>query len=128
MELRGQTFDESRVGSARTRAQLMIEMANNEPPVTKIDELMQQRDRIPAARDADEIAGAWGKIPQGFQIPIGSLLYSIAHFLSRPLPRSGVKRWIATFGCDGNGGAVFPTSRPEVAIHQKNSKSRFDNE
>lgn len=115
MELRGQTFGESRIGFARTTTQLMIEMANNEPPVTKIGELMQERDRIAAARDADEIAGARGEIPQGFQIPIALLLYLIAHRLSRPLPRNGVKRARDLRAS----GAYFHPLRREVAAHQK---------
>ena len=64
----GQTFDESRVGFARATTQLMIEMANNEPPVTKIDELMQQCDRIATARDADEIPSVLRKLLENLQL------------------------------------------------------------
>ena len=42
----------------------MIEMANNEPVVTKIHELMQERDRIAAARNADEIRLVLWKLPE----------------------------------------------------------------
>lgn len=51
-----QTFDELRIGLARATAQLMIEMADDEAPVAKIEELMQQGDRIAAAGDADEVS------------------------------------------------------------------------
>jgi hypothetical protein len=56
MKLCGQTFDEIRVGCARAASELMIEMANNEPPVTLLDELMKQRHGISSSGDADEVA------------------------------------------------------------------------
>lgn len=54
-KLRGQTFDEFRIGPARSSSQLVIEMADDEPPITKIVELMEKRDRIAPAGDADEV-------------------------------------------------------------------------
>jgi hypothetical protein len=60
----GQTFDELRIGFAGTAAQLMIEMANDEAPVARIDELMQQCDRITAAGNADEVRAARRKVPE----------------------------------------------------------------
>jgi len=44
MEFCGQPLNESRVGFARATAQLMIEMANNKPPVLQVDELVQEGD------------------------------------------------------------------------------------
>jgi hypothetical protein len=55
VKLRGQTFDKSRVGCARTATQPMVEMADNEPPITQLDEPMKQRDRIPATGHANEV-------------------------------------------------------------------------
>jgi hypothetical protein len=60
----GQTFDELRIGCARAAAQLMIEMADDETPVARIDELMQQGDRITAAGNADEVRAARRKLPE----------------------------------------------------------------
>ena len=64
----GETFDESRVGFARATTQLMIEMANKEPPVTKIDEMMQQRDRIAATRDTDKVRLVRRKLLENLQL------------------------------------------------------------
>ncbi len=44
MKFGGQTLHELRVGFARAATQSMIEVANNQPSVAKIDELMQQGD------------------------------------------------------------------------------------
>ena len=57
----GQTFDELRVGLAGATTQLMIEMADDEAPVARIDELMQQGDRITATGNADEVRAAGRK-------------------------------------------------------------------
>ena len=67
----------------------MIEVANDESPVTKIDELMQERDRIAAARDADEIWVAGGKILQRLRLEaeevLGVLPHRVAQASSLPL-------------------------------------------
>ena len=54
-QLSSEASDEFRIRSARSSAQLMIEVANNEPPVSEVREKMQKRDRIPATRDPDQI-------------------------------------------------------------------------
>ena len=79
MKLCGQAFDESRVGFARATAQLMIEMANNEPPVTKIDELMQQSDRIAAAGDADEVRSVLRKLLENLQLETTVICSALPH-------------------------------------------------
>lgn len=79
MKLCGQTFDESRVGFARATTQLMIEMANNEPPVTKIDEFMQQRDRIAAARNADEVLLVLRKLLENLQLETTVICSALPH-------------------------------------------------
>ena len=68
MKLGGQTFDESRVCFARATTQLMIEVANEEPPVTEVDEMMQQRDRIAAARDTDQVRLVRRKLLENLQL------------------------------------------------------------
>ena len=68
MKLCGQTFDESRVGFARATTQLMIEVANEEPPVTKIEEMMEQRDRVAAARDTDQVRLVRRKLLENLQL------------------------------------------------------------
>ena len=77
----GKFFNETRIGVARTTAQLMIEMANNEPLVTKTDEVMQQRDRIAAAGDADEVALPRRKLPENFQVEARGELFGLAAFV-----------------------------------------------
>jgi hypothetical protein len=56
-----QFFHESRIGVAGSAAELMVQMANNEIVVAKIDKLMEQGDRIAPARDADEVPTPNGK-------------------------------------------------------------------
>ena len=79
MKLCGQTFDESRVGFARGTTQLMIEMANNETPITKIDELMQQSDRIAATRDADEMGCVLRKLLKNLQLEATLICSAFPH-------------------------------------------------
>jgi hypothetical protein len=55
IKLPGQAFDEFRVGSTRTSPQLMIEMADKESTVAKLGELMQERDRVAPAGNANEV-------------------------------------------------------------------------
>ena len=68
LKLGGQTFHESRVGFARATTQLMIEVANKEPPITEIDEMMQQRDRIAAARDTNKVRLVRRKLLENLQL------------------------------------------------------------
>ena len=79
MKLCGQTFNESRVGSARATTQLMVEMANEEPPVAKIDELIQQRDRIAAARDADKVPSIRRKLLENLQLETTVIFSGLPH-------------------------------------------------
>ena len=66
----GQALDKPRVRSARAPAQLMIQMANNKPPVPEIRHLMQERNRISPARDADEVARVPRKLLKNLQLKI----------------------------------------------------------
>jgi hypothetical protein len=74
-ELRGQALDESRVGAARSSAQLMIEMADDEPPVSEFDQPMQQRDRVTSAGHADEVRFPERKLLKKLQLE-ARLIYS----------------------------------------------------
>src|SRR5664279_2870878 len=60
----GQTFDKPRIGCAGAGAQLMIKMADDEAPVARIGELMEQGDRITATGNADEVRAAGRKLPE----------------------------------------------------------------
>lgn len=59
-----QFLDKMRVGVARPAAQLMIQVADGEVFVTKVDKLLQQGDGIPAAGNTDEVALARRKVAQ----------------------------------------------------------------
>ncbi len=78
LELRGQAFDEFRIGLARASAQLMIEMADDEPPIAKIVELMQKRDRIAPAGDADEVCLVRRKLLENLQLETDGALFGLA--------------------------------------------------
>jgi hypothetical protein len=68
IELCREPFDKSRIGFARASPQLMIEVTDNEPPVSKMVKLMEERDRIAPAGDADEIGLARRKLPENLQL------------------------------------------------------------
>ena len=59
-----QFLDKMRVGVARSAAQSMIQVADGQVFVTKIDKLMEQGDGIAAAGDADEVAFVRPKVAQ----------------------------------------------------------------
>jgi hypothetical protein len=44
----------------------VIEVANDEPSVTRREKPMQERDRVAATRNADEVPFVWRKTAQGF--------------------------------------------------------------
>ena len=79
MKAGGQTFDELRVGLARAAAQLMIEMADNEASVAKIDELMQKGDRIAAARDTDEVPLLLRELLESLQLETRVICSAMPH-------------------------------------------------
>ena len=78
LELRGQAFDEFRIGPAGTSAQLMVEMADDEAPITKIGQFMQQRDRITPARNADEIRPVRRKLVENLELEMMGLGFGLA--------------------------------------------------
>jgi hypothetical protein len=53
-----------RVGVARSAAELMIQVADGQVLVTKIDKLVEQGDGIAATGDADEVAFVRRKVTQ----------------------------------------------------------------
>ena len=57
----------------------MIEMANNESPVTKIDELTQQRNRIAPAGDADEVRVVLRKLLENLQLETTVICSALPH-------------------------------------------------
>lgn len=78
-ELRGQAFDEFRIGLARVSAQLMIEMADDERPIAKIIELMQKCDGITPARDANEVGLVRRKLLESLQLERMGLCSALPH-------------------------------------------------
>jgi hypothetical protein len=56
-----QTLNKSCIRRAGAATQLVIEMADHQPPVAQIKQLMQQHDRIAAAGNANEIGAIWRK-------------------------------------------------------------------
>ena len=84
---RRKSFDEFSIGRARPSAQLVIEMANDEPPVAKTDERIQERHGIATSGNADQVPARWRK--PGDQFP-GQRK---RHALSRPFAPNGVKTW-----------------------------------
>ena len=93
MKLCGQTFDESRVGFARATTQLMIEMANNEPPVIELDQLMQERNGIAATRDADEIRSILRKLREDLQLEATVICSALPHSLFNVEALSAASAW-----------------------------------
>ena len=69
----GEFFDETRIGRGRSAAQLMIQMADDQIFVAKIDKRMQERDGIAAAGDADEIARLGREMPQDGRINLNPI-------------------------------------------------------
>lgn len=53
-----------RVGVARSAAQLMIQVADDQALVTKIDKLVEQGDGIATTGDTDEVAFVRRKVAQ----------------------------------------------------------------
>ena len=51
----GEISNESCIGVARSAAQVMIQMADDQVSVTQIDQLIEQRDRIASTGNPDEI-------------------------------------------------------------------------
>ena len=81
--LRGEPANEFRVGVTRATAQLMIEMANDEAAIIELRELMQQRDRIAPAGDADEIALIDGKILERLRLEADGVFEVLPHGMSQ---------------------------------------------
>ena len=57
-----QPFHKPRIGIARSSAQSMIQVANDQSFVTEADQPVQQRDGITPAGHTDQIARVWGKV------------------------------------------------------------------
>ena len=51
----------------------MVEMADDEAPITEFGEFMQQRDRITSARNADEIRPVRRKLVENLQLEVMEL-------------------------------------------------------
>src|SRR5882724_2976796 len=66
----GKFFDEARIGIARSAAQLVIEVADDQSIITQIDKKTEQRDRIAPAGDADKISLGWRKFGNNFGINV----------------------------------------------------------
>jgi hypothetical protein len=64
----GKTPDELRIGFAGATAQLMIEMADDESPISVLGQQMEKRNRIAPTGHADEIPACRRKAPHDFRI------------------------------------------------------------